>query len=89
MHLLIEGDIGKDVYAVTFVRAPTQCHHCGSHTPYLQRLLYNKTYLLSSDVPVKVVFLELYKMSQVIAVPFKTFLAVHCLKLSKGVCQFC
>lgn len=89
IHLLVEGDISNGMYAVTFVRGPTQCHHCGSHSPCLRRLHHNKTYLLSGDVPVKIVFLGLYKESPVIAVPFKTFLAVHCMKLIKGIHQFC
>jgi len=52
-------------------------------------LHYNKTYLLSNGILVKVDFLGLYKVRPVIAVPFKAFLAVHCLKLSKGIHQFC
>jgi hypothetical protein len=32
IDLMVEGDIGKGMYAVTFVRAPTQFHQCGSHT---------------------------------------------------------
>lgn len=32
IDLIVEGGIGKGMYAVTFVRAPTEFHHCGSHT---------------------------------------------------------
>lgn len=31
IDLMVEGDIGKGMYAVTHVRAPTQFHQCGSH----------------------------------------------------------
>jgi hypothetical protein len=55
----------------------------------LSVLHYNKTYLLNNDIPVRVDFLGLYKVSVVIAVPSKAFLAVRCLKVSKGIHQFC
>jgi hypothetical protein len=29
---MVEGDIGKGMYAVTFVRVPTQFHQHGLHT---------------------------------------------------------
>ena len=32
IDLVVEGGIGKGMYAVTFVRAPTQFRQCGSHT---------------------------------------------------------
>jgi len=32
IELMVEGDIGKGMYAVTFVRAPIQFHQCGSCT---------------------------------------------------------
>jgi hypothetical protein len=49
----------------------------------------NRSYLLSNDAPVKVVFFGLYAMSPVIALPFEAFLEVHYLRLSTCIQQFC
>jgi len=32
INLMVDGDIGKGMYAMTFVRAPTQFNQCGLHT---------------------------------------------------------
>lgn len=49
IDLMVEGGIGKGMYAVTFVRALTQFHQCGSHTLVYGNSILSLKYMVKTS----------------------------------------